>query len=46
MSRRCSGLYSMGVVTNRDEWVYDFDVATTSGAKFALSSMNTRKADT
>ena len=20
------GLYSMGVVTNRDEWVYDFDV--------------------
>ena len=20
------GLYSLGVVTNRDEWVYDFDV--------------------
>ena len=21
----CLGLYSLGVVTNRDEWVYDFD---------------------
>ena len=25
MNRRYSGLYSLGIVTNRDEWVYDFN---------------------